>query len=330
MALMRAIQVTKFGGPQVLQECRLPVPKVTPGKVLVRVKAAGVNPIDTYIREGKFPPSFVLPYTPGKDGAGIVEEVSEGVDHLQKGDKVFFCCKDSSNVHGSYAQYSLLNATDVWPLPENLNFQQGACLGIPYLTAYRALMIKAKLTSNKVVMVHGASGSVGTAAVQIAKHFNAKVVGTAGTQTGLQVVKQVGADLAVCHRDKDYLNSILKWTDGRGVDIILEMLANVNLPGDFNIVAKDGLILVIGSRGTVEIDPRCLMMKESAVMGVGLMSATPEEWQSMAQNVVQGAEEGWIKPVMDRLYPLTGAKAAHHDMINSRGAKGHFTIDPDQ
>ncbi|CAN8026107.1 unnamed protein product, partial [Ixodes persulcatus] len=174
---------------------------------------------------------------------------------VQKGDRVFFCNRDGSNVHGSYAQYSLLNATDVWPLPEKISFQQGACLGIPYLTAYKALVLKAKVTADKFVLVHGASGAVGTAAVQIAKHFKAKVVGTAGTPAGMDVVKQAGADLFVCHRDKDYLKSImagaflgslgrLKWTNGRGVDIILEMLANVNLPEDFNTIGQNGLILV--------------------------------------------------------------------------------------
>ncbi|CAN8001993.1 unnamed protein product [Ixodes hexagonus] len=331
MSVMRAIQVHKFGGPPVLQECKLPVPKATRGKVVVRVKAAGINPIDTYIREGTFPVSFQLPYTPGKDGAGLVEEVGSGVTHLQARDRVFFCNSDPTNVHGSYAQYSLLNATDVWKLAEELTFQQGACLGVPYLTAYRALVVKAKVTAGKMVMVHGASGAVGTAAVQIAKHFDAKVVGTAGTKPGMDVVKQAGSDLVVCHRDKDYLKSIMAgWTNGRGVDIIVEMLANVNLPQDLETVGPNGIILVIGSRGTVEVDPRDMMLKESTVTGIALMTATPEEWQDMAQHVALGAKEGWVKPITDRSYPLGGAKAAHHDMTTSKGAKGNITLNPDQ
>ncbi|CAN8006375.1 unnamed protein product [Ixodes pacificus] len=144
----------------------------------------------------------------------------------------------------------------------------------------------------------------------------------------MDAVKQAGADLVVCHRDKDYLKS--KWTNDRGVDIILEMLSNVNLPEDLNTTGQNGLILVIGSRGAVQVNPRCLMGKESAVMGIALMKATPEEWQAMAENVARGAEEGWIKPVMDRTYPLGGAKAAHHDLINRKGAKGKVTLNPDQ
>uniref|UniRef100_A0A1S4KWP0 Quinone oxidoreductase, putative n=1 Tax=Ixodes scapularis TaxID=6945 RepID=A0A1S4KWP0_IXOSC len=330
MSVMRAIQVNKFGGPQVLQECHVPIPKVTPGKVLVRVKAAGVNPIDTLIREGTYPTSFQLPYTPGKDGAGLVEEVGEGDTPLKARDRVFFCNRDASNVHGSYAQYSLLKATDVWPLPEKISFQQGACLGIPYLTAYKALVLKAKVTADKLVLVHGASGAVGTAAVQIAKHFKAKVAGTAGTPAGMDVVKQRGADLVKKKKLFSHLVGFQKWTNDRGVDIILEMLANVNLPVDFNMIGQNGLILVIGSRGDVKVNPCCLMGKESAVMGIALMKATPEEWQAMAENVARGAEEGWIKPVMDRVYPLGGAKAAHHDLINRKGAKGKVTLDPDQ
>ncbi|KAL1467279.1 hypothetical protein MTO96_042289 [Rhipicephalus appendiculatus] len=124
--MMRAIRVSKLGGPQVLQLSeKVPIPEVEPRKVLIRVKAAGVNPVDTYIREGHFAYSFPLPYTPGKDGAGVVEEVGEGVTNVKRGERVFFSNRDTKNTHGSYAQYCLMNDTDVWRLPERMSFEKG-------------------------------------------------------------------------------------------------------------------------------------------------------------------------------------------------------------
>lgn len=331
MRSMRAVQVHKFGGPQVLQVAEgAPIPKVEPNKVLVRVKAAGVNPVDTYIREGSFGYTFSLPYTPGKDGAGIVEEVGQGVTALQKGDRVFFSNRNMNNPHGSYAQYSLLDDTDVWKLPEAVSFSKGAALGIPYFTAYRALVLKAKTQASHRVLIHGASGSVGTACVQIAKHkLGATVVGTAGTAYGMEMIKGLGADFTACHRQKDYLPKITEWAGSRGLDVIIEMLANVNLVNDLELLGQNGVVIVVGNRGPIQIDPRDMMRKETSIMGTALFSSTPEEWQAAARFVVEGLEAGWLNPVVERTYPLEGAKAAHHDIIHSLGAKGHLAIDPD-
>ncbi|XP_077545800.1 quinone oxidoreductase-like isoform X2 [Haemaphysalis longicornis] len=299
-------------------------------KVLVRVKAAGVNPVDTYIREGSFGYSFSLPYTPGKDGAGIVEQVGKGVMGLQEGDRVFFSNRNMANKHGSCAQYSLLDDTDVWKLPEAVSFTKGAALGVPYFTAYRALVLKAKTQASHRVLIHGASGSVGTACVQIAKHkLGATVAGTAGTPHGMELVKSLGADFTTCHREKDYLPKITEWAGGQGVNVIIEMLANVNLAHDLELLGQNGIVIVVGNRGSIKIDPRDMMRKETSIMGTALFSSTPEEWQATARFVAEGLEAGWLNPVVERTYPLAGAKDAHHDIINSPGAKGHLVIDPD-
>lgn len=328
---MRAIQVQKFGGPQVLQVAtNVPIPKVEPHKVLVRVKAAGVNPVDTYIREGSFGHSCSVPYTPGKDGAGLVEEIGEGVANIKRGDRVFFSNRNRNNAHGSYAQYSLLDDVDVWRLPESVSFEKGAALGIPYFTAYRAIVLKAKAQASHHLLVHGASGGVGTACIQIAKHLvGAKVAGTAGTPYGLELVQSLGADFAACHRQRGYLPKIKEWTKGHGVDVIIEMLANVNLEHDLTLLGQNGVVAVVGSHGSIEIDPRQMMGRETSIIGTALFSCTPEEWQATAKAIIQGLEAGWLDPVMDRTYPLSETKAAHHDIMHSKGAKGNIVINPD-
>ncbi|KAK8768108.1 hypothetical protein V5799_005111, partial [Amblyomma americanum] len=298
--------------------------------VLVRVKAAGVNPVDAYIREGSFGHTYPTPYTPGKDGAGLVEGVGEGVTTVKRGDRVFFSNRNLGNVHGSYAQYSLLDDTDVWRLPEHVSFEKGAALGIPYFTAYRAIVLKAKTQASHRLLVHGASGGVGTACIQIAKNMvGAKVAGTAGTSYGLELIRSLGADFAACHRQQDYLSKIMEWTEGHGVNAIVEMLANVNLPHDLDLLGQNGIVVVVGSRGSVEIDPRHMMWKETSITGVARFATTPAELQAAAKAVIQGLEAGWLDPVMDRTYPLTAAKSAHHDIIHSKGAKGNIVIHPD-
>lgn len=329
--MMRAIRVNKFGGPQVLQLSEnVPIPEVEPRKVLVRVKASGVNPVDTYIREGAFAYTYPLPFTPGKDGAGVVEEVGEGVSNVKRGERVFFSNRDMKNTHGSYAQYCLVSDTDVWRLPERMSFEKGAALGIPYFTAYRAIVLKAKTQASHRLLVHGASGSVGTASVQIAKHLvGCQVAGTAGTSYGMELVKSLGAEFTACHKQRDYLPKIMEWTEGQGVDVIIEMLANVNLDNDLTLLRKNGVVIVVGNRGSTKIDARHMMGKETSIIGAAMFASTPEEWQATAEAVIKGVEDGWLDPVMDRTYPLGDAKAAHHDIINSKGAKGRLVINPD-
>ncbi|XP_075560212.1 quinone oxidoreductase-like [Dermacentor variabilis] len=329
--MMRAIRVNKLGGPQVLQLSeKVPVPEVEPRKVLVRVKAAGVNPVDTYIREGTFAYTYPVPFTPGKDGAGVVEEVGEGVGNVKRGERVFFSIRDAKNTHGSYAQYCLVSDTDVWRLPESMSFEKGAALGIPYFTAYRAIVLKAKAQASHRLLVHGASGSVGTASIQIAKRLvGCQVAGTAGTSYGMELVKSLGAEFTACHKQRDYLPKIMEWTEGQGLDVIIEMLANVNLDNDLTLLRKNGVVIVVGNRGSTKIDARHMMGKETSITGAALFASTPEEWQATAEAVIKGIEDGWLDPVMDRTYPLGDAKAAHHDIINSKGAKGRLVINPD-
>lgn len=298
-------------------------PKPGPGEVLIQVKAAGVNPVDTYVRAGTFGYSPKLPYTPGADGAGIVEAVGEGVRGISVGDRVY----GGRSLSGSYAEGALFDAGHVHPLPENVSFAEGACIGIPYCTAYWALFQKAKVKSGEVVLVHGASGGVGTACVQIARERGLTVIGTAGTERGRQLVKEQGADHVLDHHDPAHYEEILKLTKGQGVSVILEMLANENLGKDLKVIAPFGRIVIIGSRGTVQMDPRDAMFREATLLGTRMRNITQEQFRQIHNHLMAGLKKGTLNPVVGRELSLAQAPQAHHDIME-KPAFGHIVLIP--
>ncbi|XP_076436420.1 quinone oxidoreductase-like [Babylonia areolata] len=321
--IMRAVRVHKWGGPEVLTvDKAVPVPVPGDTQVLIRVQASGVNPVDTYIRSGTYARLPQLPYVPGSDAAGVVEAVGEKVTNFKKGDRAY----SARSVSGAYAEYTVSDTLHTGHLSEKLSFSQGAALGVPYYTAYRALVIKGKVKAGETVLVHGASGAVGLASVQIATSLGLRVLGTAGTQEGMDVVKANGAADVFNHREEGYTDKILSATGGEGPDVIVEMLSNVNLQRDLEIIKSQGRILVIGCRGTVEVNPRLMMGKELQVNGIMLASSTPEDWRETTSFLEAGAEEGWLKPCVCKEYPLEDAPAAHHDIINKTASLGKLVL----
>jgi len=321
---MKAIRVHKFGGPEVLQfETNVPIPTCGDKEVLVRIAAAGVNPVDTYIRQGTYARRPEIPYTPGADAAGVIEKIGTTVSKLKVGDRVF-CCQLSDT--GPYAEFAVFREDSCHLLSDKLTFSQGAAIGIPYLTAYRALFQKAHVKPGESVLVHGASGAVGLAAVQLAKAHGLTVFGTAGTPEGLQLVKTCGADYTFNHREPNYINDILKATECMGLNVIIEMLGNVNLAKDLTLLHGDGRVIIVGNRGTVEIDPRQLMAKESSVCGVALGRASPADIKEGIQSILAGIDLGWLRPVIDKDYSLEDAAQAQIDVINSSGHKGKLIL----
>src|SRR5438093_5365947 len=254
---MKAIRVEQFGGPEVMKLQDVPDPRADQGQLVVRVKAIGVNPVDAYIRSGTYARKPNLPYAPGADGAGIVESVGGNVRRFEPGDRVYMV----GSITGTYAELSICPESRVFPLPAKISFAQGAAMGVPYGTAYRALFQKANAKPGETLLVHGASGGVGTAAVQLARAGGMTVIGTGGTDKGRSLVAEQGAHHVFDHKAADYAEKVMAATNGRGVDVITEMLANVNLPKDFAMLAPWGRIVVIGNRGTVEINPRDFMGK---------------------------------------------------------------------
>lgn len=321
---MKAIRVYETGAPDVMKLEEIDVPEIGAGGVLIKVSAAGVNPVDTYIRSGNYG-SVHTPYTPGTDAAGVVEGVGSGVTKFQPGDRVY----TAGSQTGAYAEYVLSQETQVHSLPENITFRQGAGVFVPYGTAFRALFHKAHARAGDRVLVHGASGGVGTAAVQIATAYGMEVTGTAGTEKGLQLVREQGAAHVYDHGTEGYLQRAIKEaTDDNGFDIILEMLSNVNLDHDLDALAKNGRVVIIGSRGRVEIDPRKTMGKDLSILGMTLMNAGPEDNRSIHAALIAGLANGSLNPVAEKAFPLADAARAH-EAVMEPGAYGKIVLIPE-
>jgi len=324
---MRAILIRSFGGPEVLKVEELPDPTPGPAEVLVRIEAVGVNPVDTYIRTGTYAMKPDLPYTPGSDAAGVVEAVGDRVPGFAPGDRVYICGTRQGRGVGAYASKAVCATSQVFPLAARLSFAQGAAIGVPYATAYRALASRAAARAGETVLVHGASGGVGLATVQIARSLGLTVIGTAGSAEGLDLVRQEGAHHAVNHRDPGYLDAIRQLTAGRGVDVIIEMLANVNLDRDLGLLAMRGRVVVVGNRGRIEIDPRQTMGKESAILGMVLWAAPAEEMEATHQWLGDAFAYGTLTPVVAGELPLADAPRAH-ELVMAPGARGKIVLKP--
>jgi NADPH2:quinone reductase len=322
---MKAIRVHEFGGPEVLRLEEAPTPQPGPGEVLVRMHAIGVNPVETYIRAGTYAQLPALPYTPGNDGAGVVEQVGSDVNESKPGDGVYA----AGSVSGTYAEFALCRTEHVHRLPENVSFAQGAAMGTPYATAYRGLFQRADAKPGETVLVHGASGGVGTAAVQLARAQGLRVFGTAGSDEGRKLAREQGAQEVFDHRAADHFEQIMKATGGRGVDVIVELLANVNLGKDLTILAKSGRVAIIGSRGRVEIDPRDTMQRDVDLRGMVLPNTPPEKMASIHAALVAGLENGTLRPVIGKEFPLAEAAQAHRAVMEP-GATGKIVLVPEK
>lgn len=319
---MKAIVVRTFGAPSVMVLEDVPDPTPGPGQIVIQVLAVGVNPVDTYIRSGTYPRKPELPYTPGTDVSGVVRSVGDGVTRLKEGDRVY-----AHGATGGCAELTLCHEWQAHPLPNRLSFEQGAALGVPYATAWRALLMRAGARPGDSVLVHGASGGVGIAALQIARAHGMRVIGTAGTAQGLALIRAQGAHEALNHHESDYLAQVLPLTEERGVDVVLEMLANVNLDRDLDVLAPGGRIVVIGSRGRVEIDPRKAMARDGTILGMTLFNATRDQFREIHAGLVAGLQQGTLNPVIGRQVPLAEAAAAHTALMEP-GALGKIVLMP--
>lgn len=318
---MKAIRVHEFGGPERMQLEEVESPRPGPGQVLVELRAVGVNPVDTYILSGAHSVKPSLPYTPGRDGAGVVLEAAPDAG-FSAGDRVYL----AGSVTGTYADRALALAEQVHRLPAAVSFAQGAALGVPYATAYRALFQLARATAGESVLVHGASGGVGVATVQLARAAGLTVIGTGGSERSRQLVIQQGAHHALDHEGPDLAAQVQALTSGRGVDVILEMKAHTNLAMDFPLLAQRGRVVVIGSRGRIEIDPRAAMVKDASILTMVLFNATAAELASVHAGLVAALEGGWARPVVAQELPLADAAEAHRAL--ERGPHGKIVLVP--
>jgi len=320
---MKAIVAEKPGDADVLRVKEVKKPEANGDQVCVKIHVIGVNPIDTYIRQGvmgKVENDYIL----GIDAAGVVDSVGPNVTRFKKGDRVWIF-HPHNNGAGTYAEFCAVPEDYVFPLPDNASFKNGAALGVPFLTAANALFDVARGKPGETILIHGASGGVGLPAVQFAKNHGMTIIGTASTEEGLKLVKDSGAHHALNHRSNDYTQKIMEITNGKGPDVILEMLANVNLQKDMEMIARGGRIAVIGSRGKAEVEPGALMMKMASVHGILLLYVPIEMIKVGAARVTTGLEQGWLKPVVGKEYTMQQAAEAHKEQIQGK-AKGKIVI----
>jgi NADPH:quinone reductase len=322
---MKAIQVKQFGGPEVLQLADIPAPTAGPGQLLIKIKAAGVNPADTYMRSGTYAIKPALPYTPGIDAAGTVESVGAGVTGWKNGDRVYL----ASSTAGTYAEYVAIAPSQVYRLPNRITFAQGAGIFVPYATAYYALFGVAQARPGETVLIHGASGGVGIAAVQIARAAGMHVIGTASTEKGRDLVKREGAHETLDHKDPKHFDSLMELTHNKGIDVVIEMLANVNLGSDLKVLAQHGRVSVIGNRGEVQINARDLMARMASIAAMTLWGIPQEKQSSIHAAIYEGLDNGTLRPIIGEEIPLAEAQRAHKEVIeHGEGAQGKIVLIP--
>ncbi|KNC80284.1 hypothetical protein SARC_07349 [Sphaeroforma arctica JP610] len=319
-----ACRIHEFGGPDVMKIEKCELPDLKYGQVVVDIKSAGINPAETYIRSGIYHLLPELPYTPGKDGSGVVAHVGDGVEGLSAGDRVYV----EDSITGTYADKAVCEAKHVHALPENLSFQQGSALGIPYGTAYRALKLRAHLSSGERLLINGASGGVGLAAVQLAVGYGATVVGIAGSSKGCEAVLKQGA--AACFlRDDTDLTTKIRDVMPDGADVILEMRANKHLSTDIDLVARHGRIVVVGNQATSEhsINPRALMVNESSVIGCNYWISSEKDLQATNEAIGLALRNGTAKPTVGEVYSLENVQKAHEAIVSpTRTASGKMVL----
>jgi NADPH:quinone reductase and related Zn-dependent oxidoreductases len=220
---------------------------------------------------------------------------------------------------GTYAEKVVTDAKNVFRLPDNISFKEGAALGIPVFTAYKAIFLKANVRAGETVLVHGASGSVGSMAVQMAKAIGATVIGTSSTEEGRQTILDLGADHAMDHISEDNKEELLNITNEQGPDVIIEMLANANLETDMQVIVKYGRIIIVGSRDTIEVNPRNLMTSEAIVTGMTFTYPTQKEMKEMQYGVNALLEIGAIRSLIGNEFTLDEPVEAHKSLMESSG-----------
>lgn len=321
---MKGITVTKFGSTDVLTYTEINLRPLAKGEVRVKLKAIGVNPVDTYIRSGVYANLPTLPYTPGSDGAGVIEAVGPEVTRVKLGDHVFTTSLGTTNT-GTYAEAVICDEDSVFIFPETISFEQAASLGTTGLTAIQALHQRGNIKPGETVLIHGATGGVGTIAVQLARLAGARVIATAGSPAGETLLTSIGADFVLNHHQKDYRRRLSELTDYQGIDLLIEMLANVNLQQDFDWMAIGGRIVIVGNRGEIQINPRSIMAKDLDVKGVMLGNMSLKQRQENIARLTAALEHG-VAPVIETSFPLAEASSAHEAILEQRGSLGKIIL----
>ncbi|HZM69663.1 MAG TPA: zinc-binding dehydrogenase [Candidatus Cryosericum sp.] len=342
---MKAVLIPRHGGEEVLTIADLPVPRPGPGEVLVQVKAAGVNHLDTWVRRGLPGITLPLPMIPGSDAAGVVAEVGAGVAGVQAGDRVFVSpgyscercvecysgreplCRDyglfGEHRNGTQAEFIALRASHVIRLPDRLSFEEGAAFPLVFLTAWHMLVGRAGVQPGEDVLVHAGGGGVGSAAIQIAKLCGARVLTTVGSDDKAEKARALGADVVINYRTGDFVAQAKQATGKRGVDVVIESIGQETWEGSIQALAKGGRLVTCGATTGYQAstDLRYVFFKGLSILGSTMGSRG--ELLRLARLI----EDGRLRPIIDRVLPLEQVAEAHR-AVAGRGLFGKVILTP--
>jgi NADPH2:quinone reductase len=322
---MQAIQVSEVGGPEVLTQVDLPVPTPKPNEALVQIKAAGVNFIDVYFREGRYPNS--LPFVNGQEAAGVVTEVGSEVTTVKSGDRVAY-----TSAMGSYAEYAAVPASRLVKIPDELDFEQAAAAMLQGMTAHYLVNSSYPLKKGETALIHAAAGGVGLLLVQMAKRIGARVIATAGTHDKAQLARDAGADECIVYTEADFETETRRVTDGNGVHVVYDGVGKATFDKDLNVLRPRGyLVLFGGASGAVPpFDLIKLSQKGSLFITrptLAHYTVTREELEWRANDVLQAIARGDLKLRIHKVYRLAEAEQAHRD-LEGRKTTGKLLLKP--
>jgi putative PIG3 family NAD(P)H quinone oxidoreductase len=315
---MHAVVISEPGGPEVLHWTEVEDPRPRPGEVLLEVAAAGVNRADMMQRQGFYPPPPGAPPYPGLECSGTVAALGDGVTQWHIGDEV--CALLSG---GGYAELVAVPAGQLLPIPKSTTLFEAAALPETLCTVYANVFLGARLAVGETLLIHGGGSGIGTMAIQLAKHFGARVAVTAGSESKLDACRELGADITINYREDDFVESLMEATDGHGADVILDIIGASYLARNIAALAPDGRIANIGMQQgrKGELDFSALMAKRGAITSTSLRARPSSQKASIvaavAENVWPVVDSGVIRPVIDTELPMMDAAEAHRIMTAS-------------
>ncbi len=322
---MKAIQVAEVGGPEVLRVIDLPVPEPKPNEAVVQIKAAGVNFIDVYFREGRYPAS--LPFINGQEAAGVVTSVGADVQTVKSGDRVAY-----SGALGSYAEFSAVPADRLVKMPEQLDFTQAAAGMLQGMTAHYLSHSTYPIKSGETALIHAAAGGVGLLLVQMAKNLGARVIGTAGSEDKARLAREAGADEVIIYTEQDFETETRRLTDGKGVHVVYDGVGKTTFEKDLNVLRPRGyLVLFGGASGAVPPFDLINLSRHGSLYvtrpTLGHYIATREELEWRSSDVMEMIIRGDLKLRIHKSYPLGDVQQAHRD-LEGRKTTGKLLLIP--
>ena len=322
---MKAIQVSKVGGPEVIELVDVPTPEPKPNEAVVQIKAAGVNFIDVYYREGRYPAP--LPFILGQEGAGVVSTIGSEVSNVNPGDRVAY-----TGVLGSYADSAAVPADRLVQIPETLDFNQAAAAMLQGMTAHYLSHSTFPINAGQTVLIHAAAGGVGMLLVQMAKKLGARVIGTAGSGEKAKLARDAGADELIIYTTQDFEKETLRLTDDKGVDVVYDGVGKTTFEKDLKVLSPRGyLVLFGGASGAVPPFDLMLLTKNGSLFvtrpSLPHYIATRAELEQRSRDVLQMIVSGDLKLRIHKAYPLSQAQEAHRD-LEGRNTSGKLLLIP--